>query len=114
MSAARFSATAPHPAGHEAAEQPERDGGIAVAYRGNLGEIERLAAEATGADLIDFTGRVCRGDPCPGVVDGMIVFRDTRHITATFSRSMAPDLDGILARIIEVDHLQPPPVGTGT
>jgi len=86
----------------------------AVAYRGNLGEIERLAAEATGADLIDFTGRVCRGDPCPVVVDGMIVFRDTRHITATFSRSMAPDLDRILARIIEVDHLQPPPVGTGT
>jgi hypothetical protein len=84
---------------------------LSVAYRGNLGEIERLAAEATGAGVIDFTGRVCRGDPCPVVVDGMIVFRDTRHITATFSLSMAPELDRTLARLLAVDVRQAVPAG---
>jgi hypothetical protein len=84
---------------------------LSVAYRGNLGQIERLAADATGADVIDFTGRVCRGDPCPVVVDGMIVFRDTRHITATLSLSMAPELDRALARLLAVDVRQAVPAG---
>ena len=67
----------------------------------NLGAIERAATKATGAHLIDLTKRVCRADPCPVVVDGMIVFRDMRHLTATFSRSLAPDLDRRLASFID-------------
>ncbi len=76
-----------------------------VAFADNLGAIERAATAATGDALIDLTSRVCRGDPCPVVVDDMIVFRDMRHLTATFARSLAPDLDRALARI-----LAPPPI----
>ena len=72
-----------------------------VARALNLGAIERAATKATGAGLIDLTKRVCRADPCPVVVDGMIVFRDLRHLTATFSRSLAPDLDRSLAAILK-------------
>jgi hypothetical protein len=64
----------------------------ATALSKDLGAIERAATETTRDDLIDLTDRICRDDPCPVVVDGMIVFRDLRHLTATFSRSLAPDL----------------------
>ena len=73
-----------------------------VAFARNLGAIERAATQATGATLIDLTARVCRAEPCPVVVDGMIVFRDLRHLTATFSRSLAPDLDHQLTAILDV------------
>ena len=71
-----------------------------LAYALDQGAIERVAVKATGAGLIDLTTRVCRADPCPVVVDGMIVFRDPRHLTATFSRSLAPDLDRAIAAIL--------------
>ena len=77
---------------------------------GKLGTIERLAAEATGATLIDLTARICRGDPCPVAVDGMIVFRDSRHLTATFAASLAPDLDRAIALILD-DGSSPPTPG---
>jgi hypothetical protein len=64
----------------------------ATAFSEDLGAIERAATKTTGDDLIDLTDRICRDDPCPVVIDGMIVFRDLRHLTATFSRSLAPDL----------------------
>ena len=76
-----------------------------AAFVGRLGSLERLASRATGAGLIDLTGRVCRADPCPVVVDGMIVFRDSRHMTATFAASLAPDLERELLR-----YLEPPPL----
>ena len=72
----------------------------AIAFARNLGAIERAATKASGADLVDLTTRVCRADPCPVVVDGMIVFRDVRHLTATFSRSLGPDLDRELGAIL--------------
>jgi hypothetical protein len=75
-----------------------------VAGAGHLGAIEEAATEATGAGLIDLTRRVCRADPCPVAVDGMIVFRDTRHLTATFSRSLAPDLDRSIGMLLERVH----------
>jgi peptidoglycan/LPS O-acetylase OafA/YrhL len=72
-----------------------------VAFAGSLGAIEKAAAAATGAGLVDLTTRVCRADPCPVVVDKMIVFRDMRHLTATFSRSLAADLDRALRPLLQ-------------
>jgi plasmid stabilization system protein ParE len=68
-----------------------------TALSGDLGAIETGAASGTGSGLIDLTGRVCRGWPCQVVVDGMITFRDSRHLTATFSKALAPDLDRAIA-----------------
>ena len=74
---------------------------VKAAFTGRLGRLERLASRATGAGLIDLSTRVCRADPCPVVVDGMIVFRDSRHLTATFARSLAPDMERELLRFLE-------------
>jgi peptidoglycan/LPS O-acetylase OafA/YrhL len=75
-----------------------------AAFVGNLGKLEMLASRVTGAGMVNLSARVCRADPCPVVVDGMIVFRDSRHLTATYAASLAPDLElGLLP------YLEPPP-----
>jgi hypothetical protein len=71
-----------------------------TAFLDHLGAIERVAATASGAAVIDLTARICVEDPCPVVVDGMIVFRDIGHLTATYSRSLAPALDAEIRRVI--------------
>ncbi len=62
---------------------------------------ERFAAQVTGAGLVNLNPLICPADPCPAVVNGMIVYRDTHHLTATFSRSLAPALNRALTRILE-------------
>ena len=41
---------------------------------------------------------ICPYDPCPVVLNGMIVYRDSFHITATFAESLAPELEARLPR----------------
>ena len=62
---------------------------------------ERAAAKATGAGLVNLNELICPADPCPAVVNGMIVLRDTHHLTATFARSLAPALNRALDRLLE-------------
>lgn len=50
------------------------------------------AAERTGATLVDMTDRICAEDECPAVVNGYLVWRDTHHLTATYSRALAGTL----------------------
>jgi len=60
------------------------------------GVVERTAAEASGATLIDLTPRICPGDRCPVVLRGMIVYRDSHHLTATFARSLSAGIERLL------------------
>jgi hypothetical protein len=46
--------------------------------------------------MIDLASRICVDNPCSAVVDNMIVYRDEHHLTATFSRSLGPDLERLL------------------
>jgi peptidoglycan/LPS O-acetylase OafA/YrhL len=73
-----------------------------TAFLDHLGDVEAVAAKASGAGLIDLTARVCVGRPCPVVVNGMIVFRDHSHLTATFSRSLAPALGAAIKRQLAI------------
>jgi peptidoglycan/LPS O-acetylase OafA/YrhL len=57
------------------------------------GTVERTAAAALGASLIDVTPIMCPGDPCPAVIDGIIVYRDSWHMTATFATSLQANLE---------------------
>lgn len=43
--------------------------------------------------LIDLTEYFCRDGRCPTVIGNVMVFSDENHITATFSRSLAPMLE---------------------
>ena len=65
-----------------------------------VGGIEAVAARAANVPTIDMSRQVCVANPCPAVVDNMIVYRDFHHLTATFARSLAPALDAALRPII--------------
>jgi hypothetical protein len=47
--------------------------------------------------LLDFDDAFCKGDRCPVVIGNVFVYRDQHHMTATFSRTLAP----VLQRRIE-------------
>ena len=68
----------------------------ATAFTRLFGVREARVAELTAASLIDLTPAVCPTMPCQVVRDGMIVYRDNHHLTATFSASLAPALDAAL------------------
>jgi peptidoglycan/LPS O-acetylase OafA/YrhL len=70
------------------------------AFGVNPGIVERTAAEAVGATLIDVNPVVCAGDPCPVVINGLIVYRDSHHMTATFARSLAPLIEPVLLQAL--------------
>ena len=50
------------------------------------------AAHESGAGVIDMSDQLCVDDRCPAVIGGVLVYVDNHHMTATYSRSVAPAL----------------------
>jgi len=71
-----------------------------TAFTRLFGAREARVAELTGAGLIDLIPEVCPAMPCQVVRDGMIIYRDNHHLTATFSESLAPTLESALRRYL--------------
>ena len=61
--------------------------------------VERAAADIAKVRLIDLARDICVADPCPAVVNKMIVFRDFHHLTATFTRSLGPKVARLIKRV---------------
>jgi hypothetical protein len=62
-----------------------------------MGTREKNAAGQTGSALVDLSAAVCPGTgACPVVINNMIAWRDKHHMTATFSATLAPELDAQL------------------
>lgn len=59
-------------------------------------KLERTAAEDSGAKLINLSDDICPGDPCPAVLNKMIVYRDVHHLTETFAVSLARRMEAAL------------------
>jgi peptidoglycan/LPS O-acetylase OafA/YrhL len=53
---------------------------------------EAVELAGTGAHLVDLSDFYCWNGSCPLVIGHVLVYRDTHHITATFSRTLAPFL----------------------
>ena len=68
----------------------------------SLRETTAVAASTTGLQKIGTENWTCPGSggTCPVVINGMIVFRDTHHLTATYCLSLAPALDSALVAIL--------------
>ena len=59
-----------------------------------MGTREANAVKATGAGLIVLTDAICPGTgACPAVINGVIVWRDQHHLTATFALTLGPTID---------------------
>jgi peptidoglycan/LPS O-acetylase OafA/YrhL len=57
-------------------------------------DVEDMVAQefAGRVKLFDFTDAICSGAECPITKDGVIVYRDSHHLTASFSTSLAPHM----------------------
>lgn len=58
-----------------------------------------VAAAATGIGIIDLTDQICFEGLCPSVIDNVLVWRDTHHLTATYARLLA---EGFAAQLREI------------
>ena len=77
---------------------------------GTYGRRERAAAAETGASVIDLNPVICpTTKTCPAVINNMIVWRDENHLTATFSASLAPFIEGKLIDILNKPYATPTP-----
>jgi hypothetical protein len=60
---------------------------------------EDTLAESIGVTWIDPTDWVCPTDPCPVVIDGYLVYRDSGHIATSFATALAPYVDTMLPNV---------------
>ena len=65
-----------------------------------IGIAERVAAEVSGAQLIDLTGEICAAWPCSPISGSVLIYRDEDHMTETFSRSLATPLGVEIAKLL--------------
>lgn len=59
------------------------------------------AAAKNGAVVIDLTDYLCNAATCPAVIGSTLVYSDEHHLTATFSRELAPVLQQQLAPYLD-------------
>lgn len=68
-------------------------------------DLTRMVAKERDLPWFDFTPALCpRVNACPPIIDGIIVYHDAHHLTATMSRHLANALGVAIAQI-----LPPPP-----
>jgi hypothetical protein len=53
---------------------------------------ERDATLAEGGMFVSLNEQVCPYDPCPVVVNELLIWRDWGHLTRTYARQLAPSL----------------------
>jgi peptidoglycan/LPS O-acetylase OafA/YrhL len=58
-----------------------------------LGE---AASRFANASMLDMNDQVCPGDVCSAERDGLVVFRDSQHLTGRFAASLGPVMAGKL------------------
>jgi len=59
----------------------------------------RVAGDFKGVHLIDVTDRLCGPEICPLVINGMIVYRDDSHMTATFNETLSDRIVELLRSV---------------
>jgi hypothetical protein len=58
------------------------------------------AREFKNLAVVDISGHICAGTTCNGVRDGMIVFRDSNHLTESFTLSLTGVLEARIDELI--------------
>lgn len=60
---------------------------------------EKAATEASGGVFLDLTPYICDDMTCPVVVFDLLTYRDVNHLTASFTRYLAPALSPALTAV---------------
>ncbi|WP_420129544.1 acyltransferase family protein [Longimicrobium sp.] len=69
----------------------------------------RAAAGVPGVRYVEMTDPICRASPCRPERDGMVLYNDSHHLTATFSASLAPALEREILPLLPPGAAQVPP-----
>lgn len=67
----------------------------------------RQTMEAGGGVYRTLEDRICPYEPCPLVQGDVLIYKDKGHLTATFTRLLAPSLRAELAPLLPVASRQP-------
>lgn len=62
---------------------------------------ERVAADIANATVIDLTSTICAGFPCRVVRKGVVMFRDTHHLTNTYAATLRDALGAGMDRALD-------------
>jgi peptidoglycan/LPS O-acetylase OafA/YrhL len=68
-----------------------------AAFNPSIRAAQFAAAAEYGATVLDLSDYFCNDSSCPAVIGRTLVYSDEHHLTATFSRSLAPVLREKLA-----------------
>ncbi|MDG4801818.1 acyltransferase family protein [Micromonospora sp. WMMD980] len=71
----------------------------AVLSAGGGAAQERAAQGQSGVHLVNLNDAICPTDRCAAVIGGVLVYRDSNHLTATYARTLAPRLDRALMAV---------------
>ncbi|QKE83546.1 acyltransferase family protein [Arthrobacter sp. NEB 688] len=66
------------------------------------GMTELLAARPR-LGSIDLTDRICPQATCAPVIGGVVVYRDSNHLTDSYVRTLTPYLEAAMARLLEAE-----------
>ncbi|MEV4901997.1 acyltransferase family protein [Citricoccus sp. NPDC055426] len=59
-------------------------------------EQEVALAQVDGIPAVDLAPKICPEEQCSPVIGGVLLYRDSHHLTATYAATLAPDLDQAL------------------
>ncbi|MBE9014385.1 hypothetical protein IQ250_29780, partial [Pseudanabaenaceae cyanobacterium LEGE 13415] len=62
-------------------------------------DLTRAAAERVQVPTLDFSDEYCRPTQCPPLIGDVFVYRDRHHMTATFARTLAEDMENELSLV---------------
>jgi peptidoglycan/LPS O-acetylase OafA/YrhL len=70
-------------------------------------DLTQAAAQRLKIPTLDFLDRFCRLTHCPTVIGGVFVYRDRHHMTATFARTLAEEMENKLLLVSRLKaHVQ--------
>ena len=62
--------------------------------------LDDAARAVAHVDFVDLSDAFCIGGVCPSVIGNVLVYRDSDHITATYSRTLAARLSAVLSPLL--------------
>jgi hypothetical protein len=68
----------------------------ATAFNTTISSAQRAVAARDGGGFVDLSDYFCGPTTCPPIIGSTLAFSDEHHMTATFSRQLAPVLDAAL------------------
>lgn len=58
------------------------------------------AAKQSGVRLVDMNSWICFQSVCQAVIGGVLVYRDSGHLTSAYTKTLAPELESAIARYL--------------